>query len=147
MISSLITKFKQLNISEEDKDKLVSCLNSYVDYFNQVVKMNIRFSSTLTWTPTTEYMYKSMDEERRFLHDLCIQNTKEINDLCDKYFIDHFCTCNLNDRYEVANFIGNVLSDTYSSEINRSSKFDNMVQEYTDKNKFMDYRTNDDWEI
>jgi hypothetical protein len=127
---NLIECIKSSNYSQDEKEHLIHDvkrgLNSFVDYFNQVVKMEIFASTTITWTSTTEYMYKTMDEKRRMLHNICINACKNLNDICENLGIQSVCNINIEDRHEVAAFCGYIVTSVFMDGIEENQ--DNLLR-------------------
>ncbi|MCM1430344.1 MAG: DUF3232 domain-containing protein [Muribaculaceae bacterium] len=147
-ITEIFDKLKETRNDDEkiqDCKVLTACLNSFGDYFNHIVKMNIYSKSVISWTSVSEYMYKHMDEERRNLHDVAIQSCREINEICKKYNIPLVCDFDIDNRYKVAEFIACIITNAYLEGIHCEKSFDELVEEYSNSGRQIANRDYKEW--
>jgi hypothetical protein len=130
-LRDLILAVKQSdNENKQDYlDILTDTWNAFVTYFNTVVDMEKLSAATTTWTSVTEYLYKTKDEERRLNHNICVARCDNINHIAENIGFDLYI--DINDRHQVACFIGDSLSMAYNNGIHRS--MDEMVLTYSRK--------------
>ena len=109
--SDIIHSINKSDLSEEDKFKYINNLrqemNSFVDYFSQVVKMQTYADSMSgrQWTTADEYIFKSMDETRRAYHDLCVISCHDLNDICDNLKLEHILNNQVIDQDEAKSIL------------------------------------------
>jgi hypothetical protein len=116
-LNELIEYIKSANINDKkDYMQIIKdTLDSFVDYFNIVVDMQIFSQTNMSWTSKTEYMYKVKDENRRESHNICISYCEKINQLAK--LLDFDLYIDTTDRHIVACFIGNTIMENYSKGI------------------------------
>ncbi len=133
----LVAAVKSSNYTTEEQTDILkiirSDINSFIDYFNQVVEMELLAESG--FDSASMYMYKSMDETRRQYHDICVESCEEINQMCEKLGIDKICDFDISDRHEVAKFCGYIVSGIYAKGINEEKSFDKLVMLYASQNE------------
>ena len=112
---------------EEYMSILKNAIKAFVSYFNLVVDMEIFSQTVLNWSPVSEYMFKTKDENRRLQHELCISCCEKINQIAEVLDFDLYV--DTENRHEVACFIGDSLNSIYSNGIHRN--FDEMVMDYS----------------
>lgn len=145
MIHKLFQDLRKAGMNKDEEKQLAYYLNTYVDYFNHVVRMNIESSRSKEWTPVIEYMFKQMDEQRRDFHNICLNSSLEINNLCDKYKISRFCNFDPEDREKVADFIGKVLISSYDEELSKNKSFDEYVDQHTHSEQYLNHKDEKAW--
>jgi len=125
----LVKHIKLTNNAERDTYLTLvnDAMKAFVSYFNAVVDIEIFAESVTTWTPVTEYLFKSKDEARVQKHDLCINYCNTINDIAQALKLELYI--DTNNRHIVACFIGDTLNSIYDKGIHRS--FDEMVLNYS----------------
>lgn len=124
-----MTKITPVEKAEIKKD-IISSVNCFIDYFNQVVSMEIRAASITTWGMAEEFIFKSMDEERGRRHDLCVAACYRLNNICHSLGLPKFYAGTIEDRHEIAAFCGVVVSDLYFRGIREERTFDDLVHHF-----------------
>jgi len=129
--------------------KLTANLNSFVDYFNHVVRSEIEAAAVIQWSPMTEFMFKKRDAERRELHNTCIIACKEIDYICETVGCEPICRItDENDRHKVAELCGIVVGGLYLSGIHSEKTFDKLVEEFKESKERLVHKEDiNDWEL
>ena len=129
-------------ISEFVQDSLMN----FTKYFNAVYKDVLQQRSNralfdMGRIDKDEYVYRieENDKARRFAHNIAIDSCNQLNRLCDKYEIPHFCPEKEASRSEVADFIGKFVYDYYQDgikvkDINIDKSIENAEKAHTDPN-------------
>lgn len=134
--SEIIKAIKETTLSNKDKDDALLAvkneINHFIDYFNQVVQMEIHseFVKDRGWQPADEYIFKSMDETRRDYHNICVQSCYELNKMCENLGLEPICDFDIENRHEVANFGGYIVCGLYAKGIGEEHAFEKAVQEF-----------------
>ena len=117
-----VTKlFEALEASElakkdEIKRKIVSCIDMLERYYQIVIREEMYYSSRPV-EKLNVTMLKTYDSRRRSAHDECIAACKRINEICAILSIEKICNVNVEDRTQVAQFCGYIISNLYFSNI------------------------------
>ena len=101
---------------EELKRETGCCINSFIEYFDSVVNEQLYYSSTNTQERKV-YEMKLRDEQRSKKHDDCIRACCQLNDTCTVLNVDKICNYDVEDRTQVAQFCGYIISSLYFSNI------------------------------
>ena len=117
---------------QDIKNEVMQNINLFADYFNIVVRMEI-LASSISWAPTAGAIYKQMDEERRFRHDLCVRACCSLNEISRSLGLSDFFPGNIEDRHDVASFCGVVVSTLFLHGIHEERSFDTLVSTYAEK--------------
>lgn len=133
------------------KDDLTNALNSFADYVDIVVKMEIFCESISAWNSFAEFKFKNFDEERRLQHDKCVLACNTINEICDKIGMKHFCEIDIENRNEVANFAGMVVNNLFLYGINPKTRhntlsFDCVIEKLKNRKTTIQHIERDEWE-
>lgn len=126
MESPLACIFEAIDKSDaENKENIRNnvwfCIIDFFTYFRCVAGENIYFSKT----PKDEWndgMVKSLDEQRRSMHDMCVFDCARLNEICSSLNIDKVCEFDLEDRAKVAQFCGYVTSSLYFGNIKEDER-------------------------
>lgn len=122
---NLITLFQTIDastITEEklaDKSKIITQLKYFSDYYVHVVNMELFICENPKLEGASSYLFKVKDEERRVLHNTCIKSCEELNRIGNKYGVGNICNFKIENRHEVAIFVGKVINSIYWNEIDR----------------------------
>lgn len=139
-IKEMMSVIETTDISEENKNTLkadiISKLNCFADYFNQVVRMEIFASSISTWDSSNSFMYSQMDEERRLRHDLCVDACNSLNNICQDLGITDFYNGDIDNRHDIAAFCGVIVSELFLKGIDEERSFDELVQTYASNGSY-----------
>lgn len=148
-IDEIFNKIKNLDIDQNEIKNLekdvIKYLNSFADYFNQVVRMEIFCKGISVWNQSDEYIYSQMDEDRRIKHDLCIYACDELNNMCKELKLPMFFNGNINDRNEIAAFCGCIISDIYLDGICEERSFDELIMHFSKENNYTPTQIIDEW--
>ena len=122
-IKQIMDTIEESDLSGDEKRDLkasvVKGLNCFVDYYNQVVRMEIFAVSVAMWNSTDSFIYSQMDKERRFRHNLCIKACDDLNKLCRYFEIPDIFTGSIEDRHDVATFCGAIVADLFQHGIKK----------------------------
>lgn len=101
---------------------IINAMGSFVDYQNHVINMGIIQPTLYARYEGQELRDKVMDldQRRKSKHDAAIANMSMLNRICDNYGVERIAPVDTNDRYAVAEFIGDFCAEIY--EENRSGK-------------------------
>lgn len=119
-----------VNNKDELKKETLFCLNCFINYFNTVVSENLYYSTTPAHLQNT-YMMKARDEQRREAHDVCVSACFRINEICSVVHVAPFCNFNTEDRHQVAEFCGYLISTLYFGNIQYEKTFDELVEKFS----------------
>ena len=126
----------------DDLELAEDAVNSFIDYFNAVVNMELRIVSQRT-DGISSYIFRQMDNERREMHNIAIEYCRLLNDLCQKYNTPKVCEINMNDRHAVAQYIGNTVNTIYMHGIESERTFDDLVSKYAHENPIRSFSAED----
>lgn len=128
-INELIKTIKQSKLKNKEEYLLAikDIVNSFVDYTNAVIDIEMFSQAILEWDAVTSYMYKQKDEERSIRHNICIDNCVTLNKIAEDFDFDLYI--NTSDRHEVACFVSDSIKSIFDKGINRT--YDEMVMEYS----------------
>lgn len=101
--------------SEDAYDTITGAMSSFVDYQNHVINMSILQPTIYARYDGEELRDKiqNLDSTRKIKHDSAIANANMLNRICDKYGVAPLVPVNTQDRYEIADFIGQFCSEIY----------------------------------
>ena len=106
----------ELTEKDEFKRKIVSCIDMLERYYQIVIREEIYYSSM----PVEEFnatMVNAYDSRRRAAHDECVAACKRLNEICAILNIEKICKVDVEDRAQVAQFCGYIISNLYFSNI------------------------------
>ena len=111
---------KMLEIAKEDDDmKLVELINDLVDtfrkYVNSVVEMEIRIpvERFRMEAEDLQRFIERLDLNRRIIHEKAIDSCRILNRICDTMGLEEFYSGDLEDRYQVADFCLEIVSELF----------------------------------
>lgn len=108
--------------ADDAYDTMTDAMGSFVEYQNHVINMGVT-------QPTIHARYKGqkirdkledLDKTRKIKHDAAIANASMLNRICDNYGVERIVPIDTNDRYAVADFIGDFCTEVY--EENKSGR-------------------------
>jgi hypothetical protein len=111
------------------KNKIVSCADDFFAYFRCVVNENIYYSKT-SCDRLNAGLLKSLDEQRRSLHDRCVMDCASLNEICLSLNIDRLCDFDPEDRAKVAQFCGYIVSALYFGNIRNDYEVDEWMSSF-----------------
>ena len=99
------------NAKNDEDNELVEFIADQVDvfrkYVNSVVEMEIRI-------PVARFRFaERLDTNRRKIHERAIDSCRILNRLCDKMGLEAFYPRDLEDRYQVADFCWEIVSELF----------------------------------
>jgi hypothetical protein len=117
-VTKLIEALEASELAEKDefKRKIVSCIDMLERYYQIVIREEMYYSSRPV-EKLNVTMLKTYDCRRRSAHDECIAACKRINEICAILSIEKICNVNVEDRTQVAQFCGYIISNLYFSNI------------------------------
>lgn len=117
-VAKLIEALEASELAEKDefKRKIVSCIDMLERYYQIVIREEMYYSSRPV-EKLNVTMLKTYDSRRRSAHDECIAACKRINEICAILSIEKICNVNVEDRTQVAQFCGYIISNLYFSNI------------------------------
>ncbi len=117
-VTKLIEALEASELAEKDefKRKIVSCIDMLERYYQIVIREEMYYSSRPV-EKLNVTMLKTYDSRRRSAHDECIAACKRINEICAILSIEKICNVNVEDRTQVAQFCGYIISNLYFSNI------------------------------
>jgi|GEM_PF-4883894 hypothetical protein len=132
-INELIKTIKQSKFKNKDDYllSLVDIINSFVEYSNSVINIEIYAQSVSEWNQVSSYMYKQKDEDRSIKHNICIDKCNELNEIANDFNFDLYIET--SNRHEVACFVGDTIKSIYDKSINRT--YDEMIISYSKNDK------------
>ena len=146
-IKELIKEIENNDNSEEKIEEIYDNVNDIIDYFNEVVKMEMYvFKLKDNFSSSVEYKLKQMDENRRFAHDLCINAMININTYSQQYKLEPVFAIDTNDRYKVAECVGDFIQEIYKTGITKHKNFDEVVLDFSSNNYIVDNISDDFFE-
>lgn len=132
-INELIKTIKKSNFKNKEEYllSLVDIINSFVEYSNSVINIEIYAQSVSEWNQVSSYMYKQKDEDRSIKHDICIDKCDKLNKIANDFNFDLYI--DTSNRHEVACFVGDTIKSIYDKSINRT--YDEMIISYSKNDK------------
>lgn len=117
-VTKLFESVEASELAEKDefKRKIVSCIDMLERYYQIVIREEMYYSSRPV-EKLNVTMLKTYDSRRRSAHDECIAACKRINEICAILSIEKICNVNVEDRTQVAQFCGYIISNLYFSNI------------------------------
>lgn len=131
---------------QEDMEFFVERLNMFVNYFNVVYDYVVSeevnralYDMDRISREDLIFRLENKDQKRRLVHETAISACAQINRLCDMYHVPQFCPVT-QDRYEIAEFIGQFTHDIYQSNISLTKYRQNVMDEVVNiaKERFVD---------
>lgn len=108
--------------ADDAYDTITDAMDSFVEYQNHVINMGVV-------QPTLHARYEGqkhrdkleeLDRTRKIKHDAAIANASMLNRICDHYGIERIVPVDTNDRYAIADLIGDFCAEVY--EENKSGR-------------------------
>ena len=117
-VTKLFEAVEALELAEKNdiKRKIVSCIDMLERYYQIVISEEMYYSSSPVENLNVT-MLKTYDSSRRSAHDECIAACKRLNEICAILNIEKICKVNVEDRTQVAQFCGCIISNLYFSNI------------------------------
>lgn len=119
-----ISKIKEMAKNCQDNldyDYLELCIDSFKDYANTVIdyatKIEIvkeRYSGDIDAKKDAIIRY---DTARHNAHEAAISSVAGLNRFCERNNLEPFVKINVNNRHEVAEFVGNFVNQVYNDTI------------------------------
>lgn len=105
-INELIKTIKQSKFKNKDDYllSLVDIINSFVEYSNSVINIEIYAQSVSEWNQVSSYMYKQKDEDRSIKYNICIDKCDKLNKIANDFNFDLYI--DTSNRHKVACFVG-----------------------------------------
>lgn len=141
-MSSFLEKEKQLikamhqqdfqPFFEGDKDDafdtLANALDSFATYQNSVIHMTIMQPIIYARYEGQDLRDKisDMDSHRRSAHESAIANINMLNRICKAYGVEEFANINTQDRYQVADFVGQYCAEIYETGKSKDPEVENI---------------------
>ena len=107
------------NAKNGEDNELVEFIADQVDvfrkYVNSVVEMEIRIPVARFRMETEDFQRfaERLDTNRRKIHERAIDSCRILNRLCDKMGLEAFYPRDLEDRYQVADFCWEIVSELF----------------------------------
>ena len=105
------------SLTDKERHEAKACFDAILGYFLIVVNEQ-RYSLE---TPKVELncaLMNSLEKQRSEAHDAAINACSRLNELCREVNVDKICDFDINDRRQVAEFCGFVVSELFYSNIN-----------------------------
>jgi len=104
--------------NDEDKELMefiVDQIEVFRKYANSVVEMEIRIplERFRMETEDLQRFIERLDTNRRNIHERAIDSCRILNRLCDKMGLEAFYPGDLEDRYQVADFCWEIVSELF----------------------------------
>ena len=117
-VTKLFEAVEASELAEKDeiKRKIVSCIDMLERYYQIVISEEMYYSSSPV-EKLNVTMLKTYDSRRRAAHDECIAACYQLNEICVILSIEKICNVNVEDRTQVAQFCGYIISYLYFSNI------------------------------
>ena len=117
-VTKLFEALEASELAEKDeiKRKIVSCIDMLERYYQIVIREEMYYSSSPV-EKLNVTMLKTYDSRRRSAHDECIAACKRLNEICAILKIEKICNVDVEDRSQVAQFCGCIISNLYFSNI------------------------------
>ena len=111
------------------KNRVLSCSDDFFAYFRCVVSENNYYSKNPcdSWNVG---MLKTLDEQRRSLHDRCVMDCVSLNEICLSISIDRICDFDLKDRAKIAQFCGYIVSSLYFGNIKKDEAVNDWLSSF-----------------
>ena len=106
----------ELTEKDEFKRKIVSCIDMLERYYQIVISEEMYYSSRPVGKLNVT-MLKTYDSRRRSAHDECIAACKWLNEICAILNIEKICNVDVENRAQIAQFCGYIISNLYFSNI------------------------------
>jgi hypothetical protein len=108
---------KMFDSKDDALDFVSDCFMALVDYQNIVINQVVMTPIYYQRFEGEELRDKvqALDERRRNIHDKTIGKVAQLNRICDKYSVPHIAEIDTNDRYAVADFVGQFCYEMYES--------------------------------
>lgn len=117
-VTKLFEALEASELAEKDeiKRKIVSCIDMLERYYQIVIREEMYYSSSPV-EKLNVTMLKTYDSRRKAAHDDCIAACYLLNEICVILNIEKICNVNVEDRTQVAQFCGYIISNLYFSNI------------------------------
>lgn len=104
-------------------------LECFGNYVQAVVTMEYMMPIIMATTEGEQFKEKvtEYDYKRKLCHDAAIDACNILNRLSIRYGLEPFYTGSTDDRHEVAEFTGKIVSSLYYNGIHRGKSFDELV--------------------
>ena len=117
-VTRLFEALEASELTEKDvlRKKIVLYIVLLERYYQTVIREEIYYSSM----PVEEFnatMVNAYDSSRRAAHDECVAACKRLNEICAILNIEKICKVDVEDRAQVAQFCGYIVSNLYFSNI------------------------------
>jgi len=109
-------------VNNEDREIIVDCFKSFTEYVNSVNLMEIKIKAAKSENTSGEdfrMLYEALDINRKRKHDSAIVSARILNRLAKIYKIKSIYIGDENDRFEIAEFIGEIVNKVYLDGIIR----------------------------
>ena len=117
--------------SEDAYDLIGECLTSFPEYANAVVRMEVLMPVYQERYDGQEFRdhVTQLDNTRRTYHNAACSSIGILNRICEQHGLEPFADIDVNDRYQVADFVGQFVAEIYED---RSAKgMDDLVANRT----------------
>lgn len=148
-IYNLLNAIKNSDLSDMDKKDdlttVVKRLNTFPKYVNSVVTMQNRMAILRFTKEGQEYRdeVSKLDLNRRNCHEAAIISCNFLNNMAKEYNVEAICDIDTTDRYKVADFVGDIVMETYLDGIGKNLSFDEIVKE----NRIINKKENEDFDL
>lgn len=117
-VTKLFEALEASNLTEKDafKRKIVSCIDMLERYYQIVISEEMYYLSKSV-EKLSVTMSGTYDSRRRSAHDECIAACKRLNEICEILNIEKICKVDVEERTQVAQFCGYIISNLYFSNI------------------------------
>lgn len=107
---------------DEALDTIANALESFPNYANSVIHMQVMMPLWQARCEGQEFRdrVQDADQSRRAAHEGAIASLSMLNRICVKQGLEPFAQVDTKDRYAVADFVGQYVSEVYASGQHRS---------------------------
>ena len=109
--------------AEEAVEYIENLFQSFVDYANVVISEQVHLPmwTALYGRDSEKYQFHvtKIDETRHFKHEAAIRSINQLNRLYASFGLKPFADINTEDRYIVADFVGDFVMEVYNEGIKK----------------------------
>ena len=113
---------KIIDIAKKEKDMdLLDLMDMVMNDFSAYVDLCSSQENRLAIAKQRMYkedylnFVKTLDQQRRNIHNNCINNVNIINRLCETNNLPIFYNGDIDDRYAVGDFVGEIVNDAFKN--------------------------------